>query len=106
MSGHTQGPWVVANPDHDELVIVAATGTDDAEDVAVLFAHPSTHPNAPANAALIAAAPDLLELAKRWLRLLDDSGSRCVCIALTGGREKCCRCSVDAAIAKAEGRQP
>lgn len=62
MSAHTPGPWVVANPDHDELVIVAATGTDDAEDVAVLFAHPANHPNAPANARLVAVSPELLSM--------------------------------------------
>ena len=60
MSGHTPGPWLVAKPDKDELVIVAASGTDDAEDIAVMDARLWLHPSAIANAHIITAAPDLL----------------------------------------------
>ena len=49
-----------------------------------------------ADASLVAAAPQLLALAERWLRLLDDSGSRCVCAAPE--HEECFRCAVEAAL--------
>ena len=66
----TPGPWTVADPEDLSYtqVIVAASGTDDAEDVAeVSISRPDIHPNARANARLIAAAPELLDLLQKHL---------------------------------------
>jgi len=55
---HTPGPWTACDTYDGEFAIVAHSGTDDAEDVATVSLSP-VHPNAVANAHLIAAAPVL-----------------------------------------------
>lgn len=95
MSGHTPGPWEVVDgnePGPGFRTRVARPGG------LALIQACNQH-----DAHLIAAAPDLLEASRRWLRLMGKAGAdACGCVAEES--YVCCRCEVMAAIAKAEGR--
>ena len=54
MTKHTQGPWTIGKQDHDVIMIDTANGT------AICDVYGDSV-DQPANARLIAAAPDLLE---------------------------------------------
>lgn len=58
------------------------------------------------DAHLIAASKDLLAVTRRWLRVMGNAGARCSCSSRKGEEYVCCRCEIEAAIARAEGRQP
>lgn len=101
MSAHSPGPWEVRffrskshridAPGWNELAVVYGNEDDDLDR------------QGRANARLIAAAPELLAVARRWLRVMGDAGSdRCACCP---DEYVCCRCEVVAAIAKAEVRE-
>ncbi len=70
MSGFTPGPWQMSgcrykwrHPDHDQVLDSHAVGPDS-DPVCLVFYTSKYHAEQLANARLIAAAPDLLDLAK------------------------------------------
>lgn len=71
MSGFTPGPWT-AEPGHAVVYIHSATSRCIAATHAVAYWRGFNDEDL-ANARLIAAAPDLLSIAKRWLAL--DAGN-------------------------------
>jgi hypothetical protein len=92
---HTPGPWIVetvVNSPSDESIAVR----DGAHGlfIAMVEPHDMSHANAQANAAMIAAAPDMLVLLREALEYIDS--------------EDCYNCGIApklrAVIAKAEGR--
>lgn len=89
MAEHTPGPWYAGGPmDFDNYIVQTKKG-------AIAHVHP---PHAEAHARLIAAAPELLDAAKRWLyeRDLYNVPPR--------QQERDAERDLRAAIAKAEGR--
>lgn len=68
MSTHTPGPWIARKPDSPLHVLISANGedTDGSRNGGVYVAR-SQGPDAVANSHLIAAAPDLLQIAERIL---------------------------------------
>lgn len=61
---HSPAPWSVTDPEdgHNYLCITSRSGTNEAEDVATVSVDRlDIHPNAVANANVLAAAPELLE---------------------------------------------
>lgn len=109
MSAHTPGPWRAELAPDDGLRPVVRGAWElvvgEGSDRMVLAARspwPNRAEESNANAHLIAAAPELLAVARRWLRVMGDAGSdRCACCP---DEYVCCRCEVEAAIAKAEGK--
>ena len=97
MSGHTPGPWVVAD-DSGECVVTLAEV--NARDVIIANLPRANH----ANARLIAAAPALLEALREMVLL---ASHRSGCAGLIRGQECFCQCShlskARAAIAAARG---
>ena len=83
MSGHTPGPWKVTP---DSWVM---TDTNPSQGIAKIITHVVGFPE---NARLIAAAPDLLEACRKALAILHYHNSNVTAA------------SVEAAIAKAEGK--
>jgi hypothetical protein len=90
MSEHTKGPWKAIDV-HRGFIIEA---TDYAYDVAIVR-NIGNHDNE-ANAALIAAAPELLQALKEIVKNCDDGFAVILGSLVEQGR---------AAIAKAEGKQ-
>ncbi|MBL0304391.1 MAG: hypothetical protein IPQ23_22320 [Cytophagaceae bacterium] len=104
MSAHTPGPWEVRKRG-------AAFSSDEIRPVkpfpgVIPLAWVAKLNDGDANAHLIAAAPDLLAVTRRWLRVMGNAGPRCLCSSRKGEEYVCCRCEIEAAIARAEGRQP
>ena len=60
LTKHTPGPWVIGKQDHDVITVDTANGT------AICDVYVDSD-DRPANANLIAAAPDLLEACERLL---------------------------------------
>lgn len=90
-------PWSAEDPgdEHQTLVIVSRSGTDDAEDIAeVSLQRSDIHPNQRANARLIAAAPELLAACEALVKLLHADST-------TGGGHAVA--DARAAIARAKG---
>lgn len=102
MSAHTKGPWTIApKKTWSASIGLVVTGKPTPVAWASRLAKGGDD-EAQANAHLIAAAPELLAVARRWLRVMGDAGSdRCACCP---DEYVCCRCEVVAAIAKAEGK--
>ena len=91
---HTLGPWKAQSikGDNSNLVYKRIMASDKP----VAFAGVYKHPNAEANARLIAAAPDLLEACKMIIEFSNDNDiHRFLEIAIP---------KIEQAIAKAEGR--
>ena len=67
---HTPGPWTTQNveSEHNLVYVLIRAGDDGLAFAGVYEGH-----DAEANAALIAAAPDLLDAASAALRVIDDT---------------------------------
>ena len=113
---HTPGPWVWGNyceevsPDDPEACELVAYGEDDGKGNRPIIDILSLHDDCkidPANARLIAVAPELLEALKALLTVMDDGPCpRKLEEALTWrDNDEKARAMAVAAIAKAEGRQ-
>lgn len=110
MSNHTPGPWIVGGEKlRDPNCIIIHTGKGESiASVWNLMHSDGSEPNTPleANAALIAAAPELLAACKMAMELTTKMG----CIVFDGPPPDCmclgCHTNrlARAAIAKAEGR--
>ena len=97
MSKHTSGPWVVHPPgtiSHPNTAAVSPLGAFDW----VCSMQLSNCPNWRADAALIAAAPDLLEACKKMLAEIDDAPEKFPSTVCSVADEE-----MRAAVAKAEG---
>ncbi|MBI5725126.1 MAG: hypothetical protein HZA50_14295 [Planctomycetes bacterium] len=104
MAKNTPGPWIVEefhpNKLSTRLRIVHATGAEcgiSTSEVVCCDVGDKNSDTARANANLMAAAPDLLEVCKSALATLDNIGS---------ADRKVVRIAIRAAIAKAEGAGP
>lgn len=87
-SAYTAGPWRITDGDNDELLIIAGS-TALAEVLPYGGKRSLAYQEQRANARLMAAAPDLLEVAKDALKILseiqcdleDDKGeAKCICL--------------------------
>ena len=119
----TPGPWVAKESEHGEYPHVYRPERIDkeglkywAESICLVYANDADddrvhHPIASANARLIASAPDLLAIAKRYARECTECGGhgvvRLVDFEGTPIDDKPCHACSDirAVIAKAEGRE-
>jgi len=111
---HTPGPWYPARSGH-ELIVLSHTAVRSGS-IAVLGEYWANYPRdeVTANARLIAAAPELLELARRYASDCPDCNGtgrylRSVCLPWIGTEARpgdaCEKCAdILAAIAKAEGQ--
>jgi hypothetical protein len=103
-AAHTPGPWKADFDSPDSAGIIAPDQNAN-EDPRVVAAHGIEGPNFQANAALIAAAPELLEALKDAEDSLEDAQA---CWTAKDGTPNTVlawrRKAVTAAIAKAEGR--
>lgn len=72
MSGHTKGPWIILRAGNGYPYQIHAPNGDHVKDVTrwASISVPSL-PEGEANARLIAAAPDLLEAAKKGLEVAE-----------------------------------
>ena len=121
---HTPGPWIGAGPSWGGPLpwytnCIVTDWEDEDKSVAVICSFPFLHQDKEneANARLIAAAPEMLEALKIGRRAIGEHNAPSDCYAtgpLTGNHYadlvQCPAClfihMYDAAIAKAEGRQP
>src|ERR1700755_2755817 len=106
---HTPGPWTYRNEADREEVWIGVAGQSIGMMVIATVQYGFTPPanlQQQANARLIAAAPDLLEAAKEWLRLHEQGmKSREAAVEMWGsGKVPRAMESLRAAITKAEGR--
>lgn len=107
MSKHTPGPWVVGPVDDTVVTHLGADGVR--REVAQIdgdYNEPDLWPVMEANARLIAAAPDLLDEARKqvtWLRHLRTEAVGSLRGSLIDGIDQSIK-YLSAAIAKAEGR--
>jgi len=99
---HTPGPWAHDGSYWTMLLIAGSNGSP----VCTIVCHTDYNGYADptdsdkADAALIAAAPDLLAIAHDWLNVMEADDYDCTCYE--GDECPLCRCK--AAVAKAEGR--
>ena len=101
---HTKGSWVAYENISEFRTGYVGVETADGERIYEREVYKSTYENEFANAALIAAAPDLLEALKEVVRTLEsDAVSICDTIWVSNGSPETLYDHCRAAIAKAEG---
>ena len=98
---HTPGPWSVASYEAGKVVIEAHDGSDVAE--LIWCDKPGIVEMCKADAALIAAAPDLLAACKEAIAELTNARGGYPSWNATPGRVQCALNLLRAAIARAEG---
>lgn len=107
MSKHTPGPWVVGPVDDTVVTHLGADGVRyEVAQIDGDYNEPGLWPVMEANARLIAAAPDLLDEARKqvtWLRHLRTEAVGSLRGSLIDGIDQSIK-YLSAAIAKAEGR--
>jgi hypothetical protein len=99
--GHSPGPWRASKDDSRRVSIRAANG----QAIALMSGTTSFARQRDANAALLAAAPELLAASKALIEVLDQQGVRKVALEMRVPLYERAADLIDA-IAKAESKQP
>lgn len=99
---HTEGPWTLGDENNQccDVTVGRTSVSIDRADMHTGEFGVVSRAEMLANAALIAAAPDLLAVARSFLDVMEADGFECTC----ADGDPCPLCRTKAAIARAEGR--